>query len=137
MSDSPEKLILAFWESNLDSLLSADRVFNTAPDDDEESPPYAVIDVDIEQGPRTNTGGYRNGQLTLELFHENWKTGLDIVTAFYKTIQPLGAPMIVLKGSGIRLDNFRHESGGDTREPDGMRHFLHNYTFRIHDIEES
>jgi len=136
MSDSPEKLILEFWQTNLNGDLSVDSVFNGGPNDDDQALPYAVIDVDTAGGPRTNTGGYRNGELTLELYHRNWKTGLDIVTKFFKTIQPLGGPMVVLSGDGIRLDNFQLVDGGDTKEQDGTHFFLHSYTFRIHDIGE-
>lgn len=136
MSDSPEKLILEFWEANLEEQLATASVFNTGPDDDDQPLPYATLEVDVDTGPRTNTGGYRNGTLVLALFHRDWKPGLDIVTTFYKTIQPLGGAMVTMDGDGISLDNFRLESGGDTKEADGTRHFLHTYTFRIHETGE-
>lgn len=129
MSDSAEKLILDFWSSRMSDLLSADNVFNGSPEYDDELLPYLAFSVRVGEGHQTNSSGYLAGELSFDLFHKTWRTGLNVVTELRRRLVTE-----TLTGSGITLDNFRLEFGGDMKEPDGVHHFAHSYTFRIHEV---
>lgn len=132
MSDSVEKLILQFWGVHMADQLGAERVFNQGPEDDNEPLPYVTFDVTVEGGPRTNTGGYDEAEVAFEVFCRVWRDGLNIVTQLKSKLEDA-----TLAGSGVLLDRFRFDAGGHSREPDGVHHFIHTYSLRLHQEQET
>lgn len=127
MSDTIEKLLLDFWEAEMSGDLATANVFTSHPQDEDHPLPYAVLSLETQADILTNTGaGVDGGDLTVEVFHENWRTAMALVTNLRGKLRNKE-----LSGDGAQVSNIRFQSGNYTQEPDMVWHFLHSYELRI------
>ena len=124
-----EKLIHAWWLDVLNGTLSTASVFTGNVQNQNQSKPYVVVDIELRRLISTNSGRADQAEVVFEIYVEklNWQQGRDIAVA----IRQAAENTTTFTSGDVMMSSIEYEEDAYDQLEDGTWQFNQPFTATV------